>query len=69
MFVCFWLPKAYCWLSLYRFDKILSKEIPANVVYEDEKVLASTAFYQQYVSLNCIAHLYGSNGVSDLMNM
>lgn len=25
---------------LYRFDKIINKEIPSSVVYEDEKVLA-----------------------------
>lgn len=26
--------------SPFRFDKIIAKEIPSNIVYEDEKVLA-----------------------------
>lgn len=27
-------------LFLFRFDKIIAKEIPSTIVYEDEKVLA-----------------------------
>ena len=40
--ICFRLYNAaIClFLILFRFDKIIAKEIPASIVYEDEKVLA-----------------------------
>lgn len=38
---CSWHLKVLTWLALpsCRFDKIIKKEIPANIVYEDEQVL------------------------------
>ncbi|KAF5935976.1 hypothetical protein HYC85_027105 [Camellia sinensis] len=30
----------YCFLDARSFDKIIAKEIPSNIVYEDDKVLA-----------------------------